>query len=64
MTDAVQIDTAVAAAVEHFGGIDVLVNNAGRGLLGAVEEGTDSEVRSFYEVNVLACSPSRAPCCR
>ncbi|MGI5143283.1 MULTISPECIES: hypothetical protein [unclassified Streptomyces] len=38
---------AVAAAVEHFGGVDVLVNNAGRGLLGAVEEGTDSEVRSL-----------------
>ena len=54
VTDEAQIDLAVAAAVDAFGTIDVLVNNAGRGLLGAVEEATETEVRSIYEVNVFA----------
>ncbi len=53
VTDAAQLEAAVAAAVERFGGIDVLVNNAGRGLLGAVEEGTDAQLRALYEVNVF-----------
>jgi NAD(P)-dependent dehydrogenase (short-subunit alcohol dehydrogenase family) len=44
----------VAAAEERFGGIDVLVNNAGYGYFGAQEEGTDDEVRRLFEVNVLA----------
>lgn len=44
---------AAAAAIEKFGRIDVLVNNAGFGLLGAVEESGDSEVRKLYDVNVF-----------
>ncbi|GLU55232.1 short-chain dehydrogenase/reductase [Dyadobacter frigoris] len=40
-------------AIEYFGRIDVLVNNAGYGLLSAVEEATDAEVKANYEVNVF-----------
>jgi NAD(P)-dependent dehydrogenase (short-subunit alcohol dehydrogenase family) len=51
VTDAVQVTAAVAAAEKAFGGIDVLVNNAGHGYLSAVEEGADSEVRKLFDVN-------------
>lgn len=51
VTDAGQIAAAVTAADEAFGGIDVLVNNAGHGYLSAVEEGEDAEVRKLFEVN-------------
>ena len=51
ITDAVQIDTAVDAALTHFGRIDVLVNNAGYGYVAAVEEGEDSAVRDLFETN-------------
>src|SRR6202007_429037 len=44
---------AVAAALDRFGRIDVLVNNAGFGLLGAVEEASAAEVRRLYETNVF-----------
>ena len=47
-----QAGEAVAAALARFGRIDVLVNNAGRGLLGAVEESSGDEVRSVFAVNV------------
>ncbi|WP_326643070.1 SDR family oxidoreductase [Nonomuraea fuscirosea] len=49
-----QITQAVETAVQHFGTIDVLVNNAGRGLLGALEEITDTETRSLFDLNVFA----------
>jgi NAD(P)-dependent dehydrogenase (short-subunit alcohol dehydrogenase family) len=51
VTDADQIADAVSAAEKEFGGIDVLVNNAGHGYLSAVEEGEDAEVRKLFDVN-------------
>ena len=51
VTDAGQIAAAVSAADDAFGGIDVLVNNAGHGYLSAVEEGEDTEVRKLFDVN-------------
>ncbi|MCP2266061.1 NADP-dependent 3-hydroxy acid dehydrogenase YdfG [Promicromonospora thailandica] len=53
VTDEAQVQAAVEAGVEAFGRIDVLVNNAGRGLLGAVEEASDAEVRAVYDTNVF-----------
>ncbi|HEX8020722.1 oxidoreductase [Mucilaginibacter sp.] len=53
VTNEDQAREAAAKAVEHFGHIDVLVNNAGFGLLSAVEEATAQEVKRNYETNVF-----------
>jgi len=45
------IRSAVKAAEERFGRIDVLVNNAGYGYLAAIEEGEDERVRALFETN-------------
>jgi NAD(P)-dependent dehydrogenase (short-subunit alcohol dehydrogenase family) len=54
VTDATQREAAVAAALERFGRIDVLVNNAGRTQVGAVEETTDDELRFLFELHFFA----------
>jgi NAD(P)-dependent dehydrogenase (short-subunit alcohol dehydrogenase family) len=53
VTDEAQAKTAADAAIERFGRIDVLLNNAGFGLLGAVEEATAEEVERLYRTNVF-----------
>jgi NAD(P)-dependent dehydrogenase (short-subunit alcohol dehydrogenase family) len=51
VTDKDLIADAVAAADAAFGGVDVLVNNAGNGYLSAVEEGEDAKVRLLFDTN-------------
>ena len=48
-----QISAAVDAAIARFGRIDALINNAGRGLVGSVEETSDAEARAIFDVNVF-----------
>lgn len=49
----VAVTSGVEEAVQRFGRLDVLVNNAGHGLLGAVEEASDEEIAAVYEINVF-----------
>ena len=52
LTDGTSVQAAVGATVDRFGGIDVVVNNAGYGYLGAVEETSDADVRRMFDVQV------------
>lgn len=54
VTNYPQVHEAVASAVAHFGQIDVLVNNAGFGIVGAAEAFTNEQVRSQLETNLYA----------
>ena len=51
-----QIKDAVQKTKEKFGRIDVLVNNAGIGYFGAIEESEDDAVRNMFEINVFGLS--------
>jgi len=53
VTDKDQVSSGVQQAIDAFGQIDVLVNNAGYGLMGSVEEVSDSEAKHQFEVNVF-----------
>ncbi len=46
-----EIKEAIAETITRFGQIDVLVNNAGIGYFGAIEESEDEEVRRMFEIN-------------
>jgi NAD(P)-dependent dehydrogenase (short-subunit alcohol dehydrogenase family) len=54
VTNYPEVHKAVASAIAHFGKIDVLVNNAGFGIIGAAEAFTDEQVRSQLETNLYA----------
>lgn len=54
VTDYKQVHKVVADTIAHFGKIDVLVNNAGFGIVGAAEAYTDEQVRSQLETNLYA----------
>lgn len=56
VTDPDDRNAAVKAALTRFGRIDVLVNNAGRGSLGAAEEFSLAQLRDELEINFIACA--------
>ncbi|ORM68352.1 oxidoreductase [Pantoea rwandensis] len=53
VTDQGSIDQAVKIALEAFGTVDVLVNNAGYGYQSSVEEGDEKEIRAQFDANVF-----------
>jgi NAD(P)-dependent dehydrogenase (short-subunit alcohol dehydrogenase family) len=53
VTDTARVTDVVAQAEERFGGIDVLVNNAGYGYRAAVEEGDEADVRRLFDTNLF-----------
>lgn len=54
VTNYLQINEAVKETISHFGRIDVLVNNAGFGIIGAAEAYSDEQVRNQLETNLYA----------
>jgi NAD(P)-dependent dehydrogenase (short-subunit alcohol dehydrogenase family) len=53
VTDRARIGTVVQQAQTRFGGVDVLVNNAGYGYRAAVEEADDGDIRQLFDTNVF-----------
>jgi NAD(P)-dependent dehydrogenase (short-subunit alcohol dehydrogenase family) len=53
VTDTAAIEAAVQDVIARHGRIDVLVNNAGRGHVGAAEETSEAELRSLFDVHVF-----------
>ena len=53
LTDENSVETGVRETISRFGRIDVVVNNAGYGMLGALEELSDQEARANFDINVF-----------
>ena len=53
IVDEADVKQGLSEAIAHFGSIDVVVNNAGYGLMGGLEELSDSEARTNFDVNVF-----------
>lgn len=53
VSDENSVAQAIQHTVDHFGSIDIIVNNAGYGLAGALEELTDAESRQNFDINVF-----------
>ncbi len=53
VSDDAQVRGAVADAVERLGGLDILINNAGIGAQGGIEENDDAEWHQVFDVNVV-----------
>lgn len=53
LTDNENVKSAIEKTVQHFGQLDVVVNNAGYGQLGTLEELSDEEARANFDVNVF-----------
>ena len=48
-----QVKSAVKAAYDHFGRLDIVFNNAGYSLVGTIEEASPNDIRALYETNVM-----------
>lgn len=53
LADEASVQAAVNETISRFGGLDVVVNNAGYGQFGAVEEVSDAEARANFDINVF-----------
>ena len=53
IVDEADVRQAIEQALAHFGSVDVIVNNAGYGLMGGLEELSDQEARTNFDVNVF-----------
>lgn len=53
VTNASQVNSAVNQAYDHFGRLDVVLNNAGYSLVGTIEEANIDDIQALYQTNVL-----------
>ncbi len=53
VTNADQVKEVIKKAHEHFGKLDIVLNNAGYSLVGTIEEANADEIRALYETNIL-----------